>query len=113
MPTAALLRPGGWNNAKEDNPTYNTLTRLHPLHPLTRSAPYALDPVSALLPSFGNQSNLHKSTSLSILSNPSETVQQHQDYVFNNYDAYRKICDWFDCWRDWQKKILLCGITNR
>ena len=114
MPTAVILRPGGWSGTGGDGSLHSTLTRLHPMHPLTRSAPHSLDPVSALLPHFGKKHNHYKS-SLSILSNQPESpvVDQNQEYVFHNHDAYRKVCDWFEYWRDWQKKILLCGITNR
>ena len=113
MPTVVALRPGGWSATTDDN-TPSNVTRLHPIHPLTRSAPYSLDPVGALLPKFAKHHKLQKS-SLSILSNPSEPLplSPNHDYVFNNYDSYKRVCEWFDCWRDWQKRILLCGITNR
>ncbi|XP_038072314.1 uncharacterized protein LOC119740909 isoform X2 [Patiria miniata] len=32
---------------------------------------------------------------------------------FNNKQIFRKICQWFETWMPWQKRILLCGTTDR
>ena len=115
MPTSVLdttLRPGGWLGVQRDK-SLSKITRLHPLHPLIRSAPASTTQPENLLP---NQQRSYHRSSLSILSNHAQCESSQSataDYVFKNHDSYRKICDWFDSWRDWQKRILICGITNR
>ena len=32
---------------------------------------------------------------------------------YNNQQIYKKIIDWFEVWRPWQKQILLSELTNR
>ncbi|XP_022089096.1 uncharacterized protein LOC110978414 isoform X2 [Acanthaster planci] len=32
---------------------------------------------------------------------------------FNNKRIFQKVCQWFETWMPWQKRILLCGITDR
>ncbi|KAL4238509.1 hypothetical protein ACF0H5_003217 [Mactra antiquata] len=31
----------------------------------------------------------------------------------NNQQIYKTICEWYDDWRPWQQKVLLCGIVDR
>ena len=32
---------------------------------------------------------------------------------YNNQQIYKKVIEWFESWRPWQQRTLLCGLTNR
>lgn len=38
---------------------------------------------------------------------------QHAKSYFNNRQIFFTICDWFETWMPWQKRIVLCGTTDR
>ena len=38
---------------------------------------------------------------------------QHVKSYFNNKQIFYTICDWFETWMPWQKRIVLCGTTDR
>jgi len=31
----------------------------------------------------------------------------------NNQQIYKMVCEWYEAWRPWQQKVLLCGIVDR
>ena len=31
----------------------------------------------------------------------------------SNQQIYKRVLEWFEIWRPWQQRMLLCGITNR
>ncbi|XP_060554051.1 uncharacterized protein LOC132715090 isoform X6 [Ruditapes philippinarum] len=33
--------------------------------------------------------------------------------TLNNQQIYKTVCEWYDGWRPWQQKVLLCGIVDR
>ncbi|XP_070576940.1 uncharacterized protein [Ptychodera flava] len=44
---------------------------------------------------------------------PSHKAGQHLKSYFNNLQIYHKICEWFESWMPWQRRMLLCGLTDR
>ena len=38
---------------------------------------------------------------------------EHSFSTLNNQQIYKTICEWYEGWRAWQQKILLCGIVDR
>ena len=46
-------------------------------------------------------------------SGPAYKSKQHVKTYFNNKQIFQTICDWFDTWMPWQKRIVLCGTTDR
>ncbi|XP_077998782.1 uncharacterized protein LOC144451749 [Glandiceps talaboti] len=44
---------------------------------------------------------------------PSHKAGQHAKSYFNNLQIYHKICEWFESWMPWQRRLLLCGLTDR
>ncbi|XP_045168387.2 uncharacterized protein LOC123531449 isoform X2 [Mercenaria mercenaria] len=33
--------------------------------------------------------------------------------TLNNQQIYKTVCEWYEVWRPWQQKVLLCGIVDR
>lgn len=31
----------------------------------------------------------------------------------NNNQIYKAVCDWYETWRPWQQRVLICGIVDR
>ncbi|XP_072030385.1 uncharacterized protein [Amphiura filiformis] len=38
---------------------------------------------------------------------------QHVNSYFNNKQIFYTICEWFETWMPWQRRIILCGTTDR
>lgn len=33
--------------------------------------------------------------------------------LFSHKQICKKVCEWFICWRSWQQRILLCGVSDK
>ena len=45
-----------------------------------------------------------------------DSVFQHlslEEHTKNKEEITKYILEWFETWQPWQKKTLLCGVTNR
>lgn len=38
---------------------------------------------------------------------------EHSFSTLNNQQIYKTVCEWFEGWRAWQQRVLLCGIVDR
>ena len=38
---------------------------------------------------------------------------EHSFSTLNNQQIYKTVCEWFEGWRPWQQRVLLCGIVDR
>ncbi|XP_041469450.1 uncharacterized protein LOC121419173 isoform X3 [Lytechinus variegatus] len=46
-------------------------------------------------------------------SGPAQNSEKHVRTYFNNKQIFRTICEWFEVWMPWQRRIVLCGTTDR
>ncbi len=44
---------------------------------------------------------------------PGHIAGQHVKSYFNNKQIFYTICEWFETWMPWQRRIILCGTTDR
>ncbi|XP_071507403.1 uncharacterized protein [Diadema antillarum] len=70
------------------------------------------------LPAFKGGSSGHNFASIQSLpsvmsARPTAKSREHVSTFFNNRQILRTICDWFETWMPWQRRIVLCGTTDR
>ncbi|XP_011675203.2 uncharacterized protein LOC756678 isoform X2 [Strongylocentrotus purpuratus] len=46
-------------------------------------------------------------------SGPAHKSEKHVRTYFNNKQIFRTISEWFEVWMPWQRRIVLCGTTDR
>ena len=40
-------------------------------------------------------------------------VHRERPQFYSNQQIYKEVIQWFESWRPWQQRTLLCGLTNR
>ncbi|KAK3591798.1 hypothetical protein CHS0354_007651 [Potamilus streckersoni] len=78
------------------------------IRPIQHTRDFSLKPPDGLR--YGNFDSI---VHLPPINSGSQKIGPHSLSVLNNQQICRMVCEWFEIWRPWQQRTLLCGIVDR